>query len=519
MFNNKSAQARLLEILCLALLVTAVAAAETPREIAKKAMPSVVLLVMEDSNGQPLAMGSGFAVSEGVIATNMHVIEGAARGYAKTASQTIQPKTPRSSRYIEVPLHEEPKRDIRGIVASDPLRDLVLLSVDGMKLPALSIGDSSEVAVGDAVYAIGNPRGLEGTFSAGIVSGVRNIGEDTLLQITAPISPGSSGGPVVNSKGEVIGVAVATFKGGQNLNFAIPSSYLSSLISAIATPVDLSKAAAARNTKPERSILDGIGGRSTEGVHAAQFAWASQFFQDGEFTFSLRNRLREPVQDIYCLVIFYDKQNQPLDVAVTQCRGIIPAGLAKRVRSEVDPSTKRLTTPVSKDNRFMSAFAPSTRLEFRILYFDVVSPDEPMQEHSAAPREPTLSTPGDEIARASNGAARVAAPASLDEVNAQLRRQEQRLEEAERRLAEAVAKLYPAGDGPDLIESRIEAEFEGWEGDTIFTLANGQIWQQVTFGFFYTYRFRPKVWIIKTHGAYKMKVDGVSSTIFVKRLE
>ena len=69
----------------------------------------------------------------------------------------------------------------------------------------------------------GNPQGLEGTFSQGIVSSIRVLGADKILQITAPISPGSSGGPVLNEKGQVIGVSVATFRGGQNLNFAIPS--------------------------------------------------------------------------------------------------------------------------------------------------------------------------------------------------------------------------------------------------------------------------------------------------------
>jgi S1-C subfamily serine protease len=68
------------------------------------------------------------------------------------------------------------------------------------------------------------------TLSLGSVSSIRNVGTDKLLQITAPISPGSSGGPVLNSRGTVIGISVATFKGGQNLNFAIPSSYLKVLL-------------------------------------------------------------------------------------------------------------------------------------------------------------------------------------------------------------------------------------------------------------------------------------------------
>lgn len=199
-----------------------VALAESAREVAKKVSPSVVLLVMEDSKGQPLAMGSGFVIKDGIVATNLHVIEGGSRGYAKLADR-------------------KDKFNITGTVAIDAARDIVLLAVEDIKAPAMALGDSKQVAVGDEVYAVGNPRGLEGTFSAGIISSIRTVGDDSLLQITAPISPGSSGGPVVNNKGEVIGVAVATFKGGQNLNFAIPSTYLSALTAQIKAAVPLAK--------------------------------------------------------------------------------------------------------------------------------------------------------------------------------------------------------------------------------------------------------------------------------------
>ena len=105
----------------------------------------------------------------------------------------------------------------------------------------------------------------------------------------------------------------------------------------------------------------------------------------------------------------------------------------------------------------------------------------------------------------------IAPPVTKDEAEA-------KLADVEKRLAEIVAKLAPAGNGPDLIVSRIDGDFEGWEGETIFKLENGQIWQQVTYAYTYRYAFRPKVLIIKTHCAYKMSVDGVSGTIFVKRL-
>jgi uncharacterized protein YdbL (DUF1318 family) len=103
-------------------------------------------------------------------------------------------------------------------------------------------------------------------------------------------------------------------------------------------------------------------------------------------------------------------------------------------------------------------------------------------------------------------------PSSPQDAEAELRKLEQR-------LAEAAAKVAPAGAGPNLIESRIQGEFEGWDGETIFKLVNGQIWQQATYAYTYHYAYQPEVMIIKTHGAYKMKVDGVSGTIFVKRLK
>ena len=185
--------------------------AQTAQEIAKKAFDSTVLLVMEDANGQPLSLGSGFFVRDGEVASNLHVVKGAARGYAKIIGQ----KT---------------KFDIEGITAVDSERDLVVLKISGAHARALALGNSESVQVGETVYAVGNPQGLEGTFSQGIVSSIREVGTDKLLQITAPISPGSSGGPVLNGKGEVIGVSVATFRGGQNLNFAIPSIYLNNLL-------------------------------------------------------------------------------------------------------------------------------------------------------------------------------------------------------------------------------------------------------------------------------------------------
>lgn len=187
-------------------------AAQTGREVARYALASVVVIFAQNEKGKAFALGSGFFVADGIIATNYHVIQGAPRLSAKIVGQRgLYP--------------------ISRVLMTDRTRDLAFLAVTGVKASALTLGDDTRVAPGDEVYVIGNPQGLEGTFSKGVISGIRSINGKRYLQITAPISPGSSGGPVLNASGEVIGVAVGSLRTGQNLNFAIPISYLSSLLS------------------------------------------------------------------------------------------------------------------------------------------------------------------------------------------------------------------------------------------------------------------------------------------------
>ncbi len=321
------------------------------QEIAREAFESTVLLVMEDANGQPLSLGSGFFVRDGEIASNLHVVKNAARGYAKIVRQ-------------------KKKYDIEGITAIDFERDLVILKIEGTSASTLILGDSNTVQVGETVYAVGNPQGLEGTFSQGIVSSIREIRADKLLQITAPISPGSSGGPVLNSKGKVIGVSVATFRGGQNLNFAIPSNYLQMLLEKAGPVKPLAKA---KVVKSQHSILSDLGGRSVEGVVGGGLSWQEKLYSyGGSYTITLMNQLREPITRVSFLVVFYDRDDNPLDVDMLYYRGVIPAGLGKRISGRVDASIQRLTTPPSSDNRYLSSLSPTTKVEFRILDFDIV---------------------------------------------------------------------------------------------------------------------------------------------------
>jgi S1-C subfamily serine protease len=310
------------------LIISVSVNALTARQIAQKTFPSVVLLVMEDAKGQPLTLGSGFFVKNDIIATNLHVIEGASSGYAKIVGK-------------------KEKYNISGIIGIDNKLDLALLKIKGVKAPILKLLGTKNIAVGDEVYVVGNPLGLEGTFSKGIISGVRQINSDTILQITAPISPGSSGGPVLNTEGVVIGVAIATFKGGQNLNFAIPVSYLKYLLLDLKSIKPLSEKI---KTNKERSALYGIGGRSLKaGIVGIRTLWDSDY--STEYSFSLKNQMEVSAKDIICLVIFYDHDGEPVDFQEVKFHGIIPAGLAKRVLYFDNSSSirykDRLSTPLS----------------------------------------------------------------------------------------------------------------------------------------------------------------------------
>lgn len=189
-------------VLLLCLGTAPEASAQAARQIAKQVFPSVVLLVLEQADGKTVSQGSGFFVRRDVVVTNYHVIAEATRGVAKIVGK-------------------DAAYPIAGVVAASEALDLALVKISGANAPALPLGSDSEVAVGDDVYVAGSPRGLEGTFSQGIVSATRRTKERRLLQITAAISPGSSGGPVLNSKGAVIGVAVASLRDSQNLNFAV----------------------------------------------------------------------------------------------------------------------------------------------------------------------------------------------------------------------------------------------------------------------------------------------------------
>jgi hypothetical protein len=178
----------------------------SPADIALRALPAIVTIRTENS------LGTGFVVrSDGWIATNLHVIVGGAR--------------------VKVTLSGHRELDAVEVLASSAEHDLAIVRVEAQNLPVLSLGDSDTMRVGDAIVAIGNPLGLEDTVSNGLVSARRTVANDIdVLQISAPIAPGSSGGPIFNDRGEVIGIATAVLLQGQNLNFGVPARYLLPLL-------------------------------------------------------------------------------------------------------------------------------------------------------------------------------------------------------------------------------------------------------------------------------------------------
>jgi hypothetical protein len=191
----------------------------TPSEVFARVSPSVVRVVVLDEDQATTGMGSGFVVSiHGLsgtfVVTNYHVI--------------------RDGHFLDVISADNQKLIVdQRVAASDAKSDLAVLKVMavGKEPEALTLAGGAPPEIGTKVFAIGNPSGLTNTLSEGLISGFR---DDSLsvpaLQTTAPISPGSSGGPLLNSRGEVVGVTTAFLKGGQGLNFAIPAREVTDLL-------------------------------------------------------------------------------------------------------------------------------------------------------------------------------------------------------------------------------------------------------------------------------------------------
>ena len=316
-------------------------------ELVKRIKPSAVAIETFDARGNTLSRGSGFFVSSDKVITNRHVIEKSSRA--------------------EIHLFNGKKFPVKGVLAIDGEGDLALLQVDVPAGTAVPLQIMQRVPLeGESIVVIGNPYGLEGSVSNGIVSAVREIsGYGKIIQITAPISPGSSGSPVVNMLGQVIGIATLQAAEGQSLNFAVPSERIAQLkigelqtFSTLASETQKNKRSAAQNfysqglaqlsrddyaravsffekateTDPnyaeawyQAGFSYGMMGRHQEALKASRQAaklrpeWAATFINIGASSFALKEY--KDAADAYRQAAKLDTDNPDAQYALGLCLG------------------------------------------------------------------------------------------------------------------------------------------------------------------------------------------------------
>jgi len=245
-------------------------------EIADKISPSVVRIVSTTQVISPFffevipqqGLGSGVIIrSDGLILTNNHVIADATK--------------------IEVTLPNQ--KTYKGeVLGTDPRSDLALVKINATDLPTATLGDSSKAKVGEFVVAIGNPYGLDHTVTLGVISAVeRNIdtGESTMygvIQTDAAINPGNSGGPLVNLKGEVIGINTMIYQNAQGLGFAVSSNTAKKVIDSILKTGTVKWAyLGVQVTTMTQNIADQYGIPYTEGAFVADAVVGSPAYMAG----------------------------------------------------------------------------------------------------------------------------------------------------------------------------------------------------------------------------------------------
>lgn len=187
----------------------------SPERLFELLAPSIVTVECLNYEGQLVQFGSGVVVSPASVVTNKHVVDKGTVVNVKTRRRAWPAK----------------------ITHLHPDHDLGQLLVEGLDAPPIPLGISSTVAVGERVYAIGSPLGFDLTMSDGLISGLRVLNGEDVIQTSAPISGGSSGGGLFDSEGKLIGITTHFIKRGQNLNFALPAKLVAMLGSHGIAPV------------------------------------------------------------------------------------------------------------------------------------------------------------------------------------------------------------------------------------------------------------------------------------------
>ncbi len=199
-------------------------AASPAEDIFARVSPSVVRVNVMDGSGRTVAFGSGVVIDRDAVITNCHVLR----------------------RGVNISVKMGNAVHAADVQVSDEELDLCRLNVSGLDAPALTVGSVKQLRTGQRVYAIGAPQGLDLTISEGIVSSLREVPGGTVIQTTAPISAGSSGGGLFDLSGRLVGIMTFQHRYGQNLNFALPADWIGEMQTRRATtstPVPIARPA------------------------------------------------------------------------------------------------------------------------------------------------------------------------------------------------------------------------------------------------------------------------------------
>ncbi len=214
----------------------------TPSQIFSRSRASVVVIIAADQGSQNEALGSGFIVGNNRIVTNHHVLDGMSQAAVVFADGSVKP--------------------VSNVIADSREQDLIVVTTQTGNRQPLPFGDELALQQGDSVYALGAPKGLELYFTNGIVSSFRKSNSQFLIQTTAPIAPGSSGGPLFNQAGKVVGVTSSLLADAPGIYFSVGIGDVKRLLRTplgVTLPLDewAKQESSAHNPKPSTQATPG----------------------------------------------------------------------------------------------------------------------------------------------------------------------------------------------------------------------------------------------------------------------